>query len=172
MILRVSDISDDGLIFEDASLFGSPFADPNWRLEAVRLHAERDGDDVVIAGEVEATVPVACGRCLEEFPVRARAIVDVRFIPRPPDGDRVELGSDDLDLDFYHGGEIDLSTLVASETALALPMKPLCREDCRGLCPVCGGNRNLVACACPERAPDARLAVLKDLAGRFHHDAP
>ena len=42
-------------------------------------------------GEVEATVPVACGRCLEEFPARARAAVDVRFIPRPPEGDRVEL---------------------------------------------------------------------------------
>ena len=171
MILRVSDISDDGLTIEDASLLGLPFADPSWRLDGVRLRAERDGDDVVITGQVDATVPVACGRCLEEFPVSARAAVDVRFIPRPPRGDRVELGSDDLDLDFYHGGEIDLRTLVASETALALPMKPLCREDCRGLCPVCGGNRNLVACGCAGRAPDARLAVLKDLAARLHHDA-
>jgi len=170
MILRVSDISDDGLIIEDAGLLGSPFADPSWRLEGVHLRAERDGDDVVIGGEIDATVPVVCGRCLEEFPVRARASVDVRYIPRPPEGDRVELGTDDLDLDFYHGGEIDLSTLVASETALALPMKPLCREDCRGLCPLCGGNRNLVACACPERAPDPRLVVLRDLATRLHHD--
>jgi uncharacterized protein len=171
MILRVSDIPDDGLTIEDAGLLGSPFPDPSWRLDGVRLRAERDGDDAVIAGEIEATVPVVCGRCLEEFPFPARAAVDVRFIPRPTRGDRVELGSDDLDLDFYHGGEIDLSTLVASETALALPMKPLCREGCRGLCPVCGGNRNLVACACPERAPDPRLAVLKDLATRHHHHA-
>jgi uncharacterized protein len=171
MILRVSDISDDGLTIEDASLFGSSFADPSWRLEGVHLRAERDGDDVVIAGDVEATVPVACGRCLEEFPVRTRAAVDVRFIPRPPGGDRVELGSDDLDLDFYDGDEIDLSRLVQSETALALPMKPLCREDCRGLCPVCGNNRNLAACVCPERAPDPRLGVLRDLAARLHHDA-
>jgi uncharacterized protein len=168
----VSDISDDGLTIEDASLFAGSFADPSWRLEGVRLRAERDRDDVVIAGEIDSTVPVACGRCLEEFPVRARAIVDVRFVPRPPTGDRVELGSDDLDLDFYDGGEVNLATLVESETALALPMKPLCREDCRGLCPVCGGNRNLVACVCPERAPDPRLGVLKDLAARLHHDAP
>jgi uncharacterized protein len=171
MILRISDISDDGLIIEDASLLGSPFADPNWRLEGVHLRADRDGDDVVVAGDIEATVPVVCGRCLEEFPVRVRADVDVRFIPRPPAGDRVELGSDDLDLDFYRGDEIDLSALVASETALALPMKPLCREDCRGLCPRCGANRNLAPCGCAERAPDPRLAVLKDLATRFHHEA-
>jgi uncharacterized protein len=172
MILRVSDIPDDGLTIEDTSLFGSPFADRSWRLDRVHLRAERDGDDVVVAGEIDSTVPVACGRCLEEFPVRARATVDVRFVPRPPTGDRVELGSDDLDLDFYDGGEVNLATLVESETALALPMKPLCREDCRGLCPVCGGNRNLVACVCPERAPDPRLGVLKDLAARLHHDAP
>jgi uncharacterized protein len=171
MILRVSDIADDGLTIEDASLFGSSFADPSWRLDRLCLRAERDGDDVVIAGDIESTVPVTCGRCLEEFPVRAHAEVDVRFIPRPPGGDRVELGSDDLDLDFYDGGEIDLRRLVQSETALALPMKPLCREDCRGLCPVCGTNRNLAACVCPERAPDPRLGALKDLAARLHHNA-
>jgi uncharacterized protein len=172
MILRVSDISDDGLIIEDASLFGSSFSDPSWRLDRVHLRAERDGEDVIVAGEIDSTVPITCGRCLEELPARVRATVDVRFIPRPPTGDRVELGSDDLDLDFYDGDEVNLATLVASETALALPMKPLCREDCRGLCPICGGNRNLVTCVCPERAPDPRLGALKDLAARLHHDAP
>jgi uncharacterized protein len=171
MILRVSDIPDDGLTIEDVSLFGAAFADRSWRLDGVHLRAERDGDDVVVAGEIDATIPVVCGRCLEEFPAPTRADVDVRFIPRPPTGERVELGSDDLDLDFYAGGEVNLDALVASETALALPMKPLCREDCRGLCPVCGGNRNLVTCACPERAPDPRLGALKDLAARLHHDA-
>lgn len=170
MILRVSDIPDDGLTIQDRGLLGSPFSDPSWRLERVDLRAERDGDDVVVVGEIDSTVPVACGRCLEEFPVRARATVDVRFVPRPPTGDRVELGTDDLDLDFYDRDEVNLTTLVESETALALPMKPLCREDCRGLCPVCGGNRNLVTCACPERAADPRLAALKDLAVRFHHE--
>ena len=172
MILRVSDIPDEGLTIQDRALLGSPFSDPSWRLERVDLRAERDGDDVVVVGEIDATVPVACGRCLEEFPVRARAAVDVRLIPRPPGGDRVELGSDDLDLDFYDHDEVNVSGLVESETALALPMKPLCREDCRGLCPTCGANRNVTRCACPERAPDPRLAALKDLAARSHHERP
>ena len=172
MILRVSDIPDEGLTIEGTTAFASPFSDRSWRLDRVRLRVERDGDDVVVVGDIGSTVPVACGRCLEEFPVAVRATVDLRFVPRPPTGNRVELGSDDLDLDFYDHDELNLATLVQSETALALPMKPLCREDCRGLCPVCGGNRNLVACTCQERAPDPRLAALKDLAARFHHDVP
>jgi uncharacterized protein len=170
MILRVSDIPDGGLTIEETGAFPAPFSDRTWRLDRVRLRVERDGADVVVTGQVESTVPATCGRCLEEFPVRVRAAVDLRFIPRPATGDHVELGSDDLDLDFYDRDELDLAMLVESETALALPMKPLCREDCRGLCPVCGGNRNLVACACHERAPDPRLAALRDLAARLHHE--
>jgi uncharacterized protein len=79
----------------------------------------------------------------------------------------VELGSDDLDLDFYDHDELNLDSLIETETTLALPMKPLCREDCRGLCPVCGGNRNVTPCTCEGRAPDPRLAVLRDLADRM-----
>ena len=172
MILRVSDIPDEGLTIEDTAAVAVTFSDRSWRLDRLRLHAERDGEDVVVVGEIAATVPVVCGRCLEEFPVGVRANVDLRFIPRPSTGDRVELGRDDLDLDFYDHDELNLATLVESETALALPMKPLCQEDCRGLCLVCGANRNLVTCACPERVPDPRLVVLKDLAARLHHDGP
>ena len=63
-------------------------------------------------------------------------------------------------------GQIDLDRVVETETTLAIPMKPLCDPGCRGLCPVCGVNRNLNPCACAERAPDPRLAVLKTLATR------
>ncbi|MBI3635882.1 MAG: DUF177 domain-containing protein, partial [Candidatus Rokubacteria bacterium] len=62
--------------------------------------------------------------------------------------------------------ELDVSRLVETETSLALPMKPLCRPDCRGLCPLCGGNRNVVSCTCETRPPDPRLAALRDLSAR------
>ena len=79
----------------------------------------------------------------------------------------VELGADDLDLDFYTNDQLDLTRIVETETSLALPMKSLCRSDCRGLCPVCGVNRNAVPCACAPRPPDPRLAVLRDFATRL-----
>jgi uncharacterized protein len=169
MIIRVSDIEDEGLLIANPGEFVAPFSDRSWRLDAVRLHVSRDGDDVLVVGEIGASVPLVCSRCLEEFRVEVKPAVDVRYVPRPALTDDVELGADDLDLDFYANDEVNLAALVETETTLALPMKPLCRPDCRGLCPVCGGNRNVVQCACPTPMPDPRLAALKDLAARPHH---
>jgi uncharacterized protein len=169
MIIRVSDIQDDGLRVANAGEFVAPYADRSWRLNAVRLHVMRDGDDVVVVGDLEASVPLVCGRCLEEFRVDVRPKVDARFVPRPTIDDDVELGADDLDLDFYENDQLNLAGLVETETTLALPMKPLCRSDCRGLCSTCGANRNVADCGCPTRPADPRLAVLKDLVGRLHH---
>lgn len=165
MIIRVSDIPEEGLQVDDRAAFR--FADAAWRLDGVSLAVTRDGDDVDVGGRIAATVPQTCGRCLEEYPAAVQAVVDVRFAPRPAAGHSVELGADDLDVDFYDHDELNLGALVETETTLAVPMKPLCRDDCRGLCPGCGSNRNVSACACPTRTPDPRLAVLKDLAARL-----
>jgi len=169
MIIRVSDLEEQGLAVSDPEALAPAFSDPSWRLETVDLHVVPDGNDVVVDGRLTATAPQTCGRCLESFPAHLAVRVDVRLIPRPATGDNVELGADDLDVDFYTDDQLDLSRLVETETTLALPMKPLCREDCRGLCPVCGSNRNVAACGCAERAPDPRLAALRDLATRLRH---
>jgi len=169
MIIRVSDIPDDGLTFANVGEFIAPYTDRAWRLDGVRLDVARDGDDVVVTGELAATVPLTCGRCVEEFPVAITVPVDARYLPRPAVADDAELGADDLDLDFYDNDELNLNSLIETETTLALPMKPLCRPECRGLCPVCGVNRNTTACSCETRAPDPRLAALRDIASRLNH---
>jgi DUF177 domain-containing protein len=167
MIIRVSELESEGLSVEDASQFATAFADPAWRLEGLSLHLTPDGKDVLVEGEIRATVEQDCSRCLESFRATVRARVDVRITPSPlPGSESRELGVDDLDTDFYANDELDLAGLVATETTLALPMKPLCRPDCRGLCPVCGGNRNADPCECQGRQPDPRLAVLKQLTAR------
>ena len=135
----------------------------------VSLQIDPDGLEVLVHGVVGATVPQTCSRCLESFPAHVDAPVDVRLVPRPATADTVELGADDLDVDFYENDLLDLDRVVETETTLALPMKPLCRDDCRGLCSVCGGNRNLVQCSCAGPAPDPRLAALRDLAARLRH---
>jgi uncharacterized protein len=161
MIIRVSELPDEGLVFREAGRFPAAFTDPSWTLDDVELTLTRDGDDVLVHGRLDATVPQACGRCLESFPAPVHANVDLRVSPRPASAENVELAADDLDTDFYANDELDLDRLIENETTLALPMKPLCRADCRGLCPVCGINRNVAACQCQERQPHPRLAVLK-----------
>jgi uncharacterized protein len=169
MIIRVSELPNDGLQVTDATALASPFADRTWKLTGLDLNVARDGADVVIHGRIDATVPQVCARCLESFPVDVSAAVDSRFVARPATGDNIELDADDLDTDFYANDELDLGALVETETTLALPMKPLCRAECRGLCPVCGANRNVVACTCPERPRDPRLAALADVAARLNN---
>ncbi len=169
MIIRVSDLPDEGLTIANVGEFPAPFTDRSWRLDTIRVHVSRDGSDVVVLGDLAASVPLTCGRCLKEFRADVRPTVNVRYVPRPAASADAELVADDLDLDFYQNDELDLTALVETEATLALPMKPLCRDDCRGLCPVCGGNRNVAPCACPVRPPDPRLAALRDLAARPNH---
>ncbi len=167
MIIRVSELPDGGLSIDETAFAASPYADPAWHLDRLQLQVDRDGNEVDVRGQVRASVPQVCGRCAEGFASRVTADVDLRFAPKPARVDGAELGRDDLDTDFYAADRIDLDRVIETETTLALSMKPLCDPDCRGLCPVCGVNRNLNPCACAERAPDPRLAALKTLAARM-----
>jgi uncharacterized protein len=169
VIIRVSELQGEGLTIDNPATLGLPYEDRSWRLNRVHLQVARDGADVVVDGTIEATVPQVCGRCLESFPVELRVPIDLRFVERPMVGDTIELSDDDFETDFYVHDELDLGATVQTETTLALPMKPLCRPNCRGLCRVCGGNRNVVACACPEDPPDPRFAALRDLSARLDH---
>ena len=164
MQIRVSEIPDDGLRLVDPAALVGVYPDPGWALDRVDLLVERDGDKVSIAGRFEATAQLSCSRCLDAIVTHIEPVVDVQFVP-PPSGRhaQTELGRDDLEVAFYHADILDVGELLRSETDLALPMKPLCRLDCRGLCPVCGGNRNVTECRCGTRGTDPRLAPLEAL---------
>jgi uncharacterized protein len=167
MMIRVSELPDDGLsIDETAYADASPFADPAWHLERLRLSVTKDGDEVDVLGELRASLPRVCARCAEGFTGTVDAEINLRFAPKPARLDGAELGRDDLDTDFYVDDQIDLDRVIENEATVALDMKALCDPGCRGLCLVCGANRNVTPCACPERAPDPRLAVLKTLTTR------
>lgn len=168
MIIHVSEIPEAGLSIDGVGEFPHPFEDVEWSLEALSLFVLKDKDEVCVRGHLRSRVPQTCSRCLQPFAFTVNAEVDTRFRPRPRVRDEeVELTADDLEVDFYADDLLDLNRLVRTETELGLPMKPLCRGDCRGLCPVCGGNRNMTPCTCEVRLPDPRLAALKDLAERL-----
>lgn len=169
MLIRVSEIPEEGLRLEGVEKFPHPFQDSQWELLGLSLFVEKDQQDVLIRGSLHARAPQVCSRCLESFPVVVKTEVDARFAPRPRGerGEELELSTSDLDVDFYADDLVDLGRLIETETALGLPMKPLCREECRGLCPLCGGNRNVKPCACEVKLRDHRLVVLQRVADRL-----
>jgi uncharacterized protein len=112
-----------------------------------------------ISGPVSCELNLICVRCLEEVPFSVNTFLDVELAPKDlvPHSAEVELKGNDLDTDFYEGDEIDLDPLVYEEVLLNLPMSPLCRDDCKGLCDTCGKNKNYGACSC-SKASNTLLA--------------
>jgi uncharacterized protein len=93
---------------------------------------------------------------------------DLRYVPdtqNTGEGER-EVAEDDLTTAFYREGALDIIELLREQFQLALPMKPLCGEACRGLCPECGANLNRAECGCAPKWEDPRLAPLKGLLNR------
>ena len=132
----------------------------------VQIH--KDKERFRIAGTVNTRLELGCSRCLEPFTLPIDSAFDLRYLPAEAenssrDNDDREVGEDDLDASVYRDDRIDLNELLREQFYLALPMKPLCRDDCAGLCPQCGTNRNTGTCACVPHWEDPRLAPLKRL---------
>ena len=143
-------------------------ADDSFRVASpVKLAFEisKDKSTFRLVGRTETTLEVPCSRCLETMTVPVGTSFDLRYQPHSTNvGDREqEIEEDDLTTAFYQNDEIDLGQLMREQFYLALPMKPLCGEDCRGLCPICGTNLNRGTCDCKEESDDPRLAPLKEL---------
>jgi uncharacterized protein len=129
------------------------------------LQVRKDGDTYRLQGRLATTVRRSCCRCLEPFDVPASLDIDVRYLPHrvnTGEGER-EIADDDLSIAFYRDDQINLGDLVREQLELAAPMKPLCGERCRGLCPVCGANLNSDACGCETAWRDPRLDALRSL---------
>jgi uncharacterized protein len=108
----------------------------------------RLGADLFFRGQFGAAVAGTCARCLETYPFTLREPFTFVLKPQVSHAGEQELAAEDLSLSFYSGDEVDLAPLVRETMILALPTRPLCKDDCRGLCPHCGGNRNLGECGC------------------------
>ncbi|GBD26084.1 hypothetical protein HRbin30_01411 [bacterium HR30] len=129
----------------------------------VRLDYYRAGVEVFLQGHVEGNAVGYCARCLESYPFSFATDFSLVLLPQEELPPNMELTQDDLDLAYYEGEEIDLSPIVAEHILLALPTRPLCSEECRGLCPSCGVNRNFERCDCEANRVDPRWAALREI---------
>ncbi len=146
--------------------------DPDYRVAApvvLSMTVQKAGGDAFrVAGRAQTRLELECGRCLEPFELPFDATFDLRYVPQEANAgepDR-EVTEDDLTTAFYSEGTLDVIDLLREQFQLALPMKPLCAETCRGLCPDCGANLNRTRCDCTPKWEDPRLAPLKGLLNR------
>jgi uncharacterized protein len=132
------------------------------------------GDRLLVRANLSGEATLACSRCLTEFTEPLDVFFEEEFVEgAAEDEERFADGEDDDDeeeesartISFYTGDEIDLTDPLRENILLELPMKPLCDEECKGLCPTCGVNLNEEPCKCEgdQDVVDPRLSVLKDL---------
>ena len=140
------------------------------------IEARLQGEDVDLSGSLRGGLEAQCGRCLERY---RQAIADTFRLVLEPKGDRtpadpetaralardgVALG-DGFETGYFTGPEIRLETFLAEVVSLAIPIQPLCREDCAGLCARCGCDLNQTSCDCEELKPESPFAALAALRG-------
>ena len=132
----------------------------------------KDNEKIRLVGRLQTTLETDCGRCLEPFTIPVDASLDMLFLPEADQAtvaagddkeDEAEVREADTGVSYYKNDTIDLGEMMRDEFYLALPMKPLCQEACKGLCPVCGANRNRETCTCETTWVDPRLEALKAL---------
>jgi uncharacterized protein len=115
---------------------------------------ERAGDEIRIAGALDAAVEANCSRCLEPARFEVSRPFDLYFRERDEhmfdEDQEVELAEDDTSTAFFTGTQLAIGDVLREQLLLALPMKVLCTPECKGLCPTCGTNLNLNTCNCPK----------------------
>jgi uncharacterized protein len=132
--------------------------------------AVRSGDaegEYDAEGTVHFTADLTCSRCAEPYPIANTSPFHVRFRPRPEaseENEEVEItDKEELDVEFYTERSIPLRDIALEQIQLSIPMKPLCDENCLGLCPVCGTNRTRERCSCETSIVDDRWGGLREI---------
>jgi len=171
MFLNIKEMEVRRIQFDESFETGEiDFADTGLR-QITPIHAvgsatllDNTGGEIRVQGRYTGTLEADCDRCLAltRFPLENS--FDLFYRP-PPNLDVYEIKIDEgeAEIGFYEGLGLELADLIKEQILLALPMQRICREECKGICPVCGANRNEVPCECHIKPADDRWIALKNL---------
>jgi uncharacterized protein len=172
--IRVDEIVEEGLDLEweedrhSIMAYLTNFSRIDFDLEAplkTKARVWKAGQSVVIQGAVQTTLRLQCVRCLKEFSYPLSCALNLTLVPskKAPQEEEVELKEEEMESTFFEEGEIHLSEIACEQIFLDLPYQPLCDEACKGLCPVCGKDRNVSVCGCTPDELASGFSVLKKL---------
>jgi len=127
--------------------------------------------DIRIDGSLCTRVQMGCARCLEPVVEDVKHKFDLLYRPQGADAGREELSvtAVEAEVSYYRGEGLLLEDVLREQVLLALPLKAICRDNCRGLCPHCGKNLNLEQCDCAEPTEDPRWLALKEIRDKLNH---
>ena len=122
-------------------------------------------EDVRILGHLATEMEVACARCLEPVIHAVSRDFDLLYRPLGVDrrGEEVSINQAETEISYYEGDGLLLEDVLREQVLLALPIRTVCKEDCKGLCAQCGANLNHGECNCAPKEEDSRWAALKEL---------
>jgi uncharacterized protein len=126
--------------------------------------------DIRLKGRLETAFEVACARCLDPVAVPVKRSFDLLYRPLGTDAGHEELSVTDAEAEigYYQGDGVLLEDTLREQVLLAVPLKTICRDDCKGLCAQCGKNLNEGACSCEDGEEDPRWAALREIKGKLH----
>ena len=127
--------------------------------------------DIRVKGKLETSLEVTCARCLDPVVHEVERSFDLLYRPLGTDSGHEELSVTDAEAEigYYEGEGLLLEDTLREQVLLALPLKTVCREDCKGLCPHCGKNLNQEKCSCAVTQEEPRWAALKEIRGKLAH---
>ena len=169
--INVEIIPEEGLnyaVSEDGARFNkllTDIADIDFILRKVDLDCRitKTSTTVFIKGELSAVIYSNCSRCLEDASVPIGGNFAYTLVPdKTETREDIELTAEDLEISHYSGEFIDFASIICEQILLQIPIKKLCTEECKGLCPRCGINLNNSSCNCHLAAGNNRMAVLKN----------
>ena len=169
MIIDLNKIGPGGVPFDVALSLPPLEGLSHERITVPRAHVagevRRRGRVADLRARLSADVELTCSRCLERYPTSIDQPFQLTLVPQaiePPQGELALPGPDEEDVSEFAcpDGKADLREIVTEQIYLGLPLKPMCSESCKGLCPSCGINRNRAACTCAPEETDPRLAPL------------
>jgi uncharacterized protein len=151
--INVDNISSKGYYYEkNLEIDGTrPVDDNDWFLSnaEVKINFFKKGKEILARGKIKTNVSLSCVRCLEVFDLKINSSFDIILYPIEGITDfDTNLSSNDMEYIFYRDQKIDIREIVLDQVNLLIPFKPLCKEDCKGICTRCGTNLNNGKCLC------------------------